>query len=135
MANHLFPTGRQKFLEGSIAWLSDTIKATLVSATYVQSDAHDFFDDVSGVIATSSALAGKTSTSGVAGANAWTYAAVAGGSTGTGIVVWKDTGTPATSPLIAWYDTKGDTTPISVVTNGGDIIVTPSTGADKMFRL
>lgn len=133
MANKLYPLGRQRFLEGSIAWLSDTIKVTAVTSAYTQSDAHDFYDDLAGVVVTSSALAGKTSTTGTADANDVTYTAVAAGSTITGLVVWKDTGVAATSPLIAWYDTKADTTAISVATNGGDITVAWS--ASGLFTL
>lgn len=125
MANHLYPIGRQKWLEGAIAWLSDTIKVVAVDSSYTQSDAHDFLDDVPGGarVVTSGALTGKTSTNGTADAADVTYSAVAIGSTITGLVVFKSTGSDATSPLLVWYDTKSDTTPISVATNGADITI------------
>lgn len=137
MANGLYPKGRQKFLEGAIAWLTDTIKVTAVDSGYTYNAAHDFFDDVGAGarVVTSSALGTKTSTDGVADAADVLYAAVPAGDTITGLVVWKDTGVEATSPLIAFYDTKADTTAINVPTNGGDITVAWSNGADKMFKL
>lgn len=130
MANHLFPKGRQKFLEGGVAWLSDTIKVTAVTSAYVQSDAHEFISSVGAGsrVVTSGALTSKTSTNGSADAADVVYAAVPGGSTIVGLVVWKDTGVEATSPVLAWYDTKADTTPISVPTNGGDITVAWAAG-------
>ena len=37
----------------------------------------------------------------------------------------KDTGTPGTSPLIAYYDTA---TGLPVTPNGGDIVIVPAAG-------
>lgn len=123
MANALAASARQAWLEGSISWLSDTIKVVLVSSSYTYSAAHDFLDDVAiGYrVATSSALTSKTSTNGAADAADVTFTAVAGGSTVTGLWVYKDTGVAGTSRLLFWYDTKSDTTPINITTNGGDI--------------
>ena len=48
------------------------------------------------------------------------------------IVLYKDTGTDATSPLIAFIDTA---TGLPITPNGGDIIVTWDNGANKIFKL
>jgi hypothetical protein len=48
------------------------------------------------------------------------------------VVIWKDTGNPATSPLIALIDTA---TGIPVATTGGDITVYFDNGANKIFKL
>lgn len=135
MANKLYPKGRQKFLEGSVAWLTDTIKVTAVTAGYAQSDAHEFISSVGAGsrVVTSGALTAKTSTNGAGDAADVVYTAVPGGSTIVGLVVWKDTGVEGTSPVLAWYDTKADTTAISVATNGGDITV--SWAAAGLFTL
>lgn len=125
MANKLYPKGRQAFLDGDIDFSADTIKAVLVTSAYTQNDAHDNLDDVTGGARVATAtLASKTSTDGTADAADVTYTAVAAGSTVVGIVLYKDTGTESTSKLIAWFDTKADTTAINVVTNGGDIVIT-----------
>jgi hypothetical protein len=52
------------------------------------------------------------------------FTAVAGGSTVTGLWIYKDTGTASTSPLIAWYDTNASAAAISIVTSGGNITIT-----------
>lgn len=131
----MYDKGRQKFLEGSIAWLSDTIKAVLVdTGTYTVDLAnHEFLSSItSGArIATSSALTSPTSTAGVADANDVTYSAVASGTAGA-IVVYKDTGTASTSPLIAYIDTA---TGLPVTANGGDIGITWDSGSNRIFKL
>jgi hypothetical protein len=135
MANALQPKGRQKFLEGSIAWLTDDIKAVIVAAGYVYSAAHEFLNELSNVVATSPNLTGKTSTNGIADANIAVFTAVAPGPPGTQLWVYKDTGTPATSPLIAYWDSDASSVLLSVTPDGGNIRAIWSDGALKMFRL
>jgi hypothetical protein len=138
LANHLYPLGKQRILEGSIAALTDTLKLAMVTSAYVESDAHQWFSDLAGVVGTPVALASKTTgvpTGGVLNAASVTFPSVASGSTVVGLVIYKDTGVAGTSPLIAWYDTKGDSTAISIVTNGGDITINWSTGASRVFQL
>lgn len=119
--NGMYPEGRKRFLQADIDWLVDDVKAVLLSSTYVYSAAHDFHADLSGIIATSGNLTGKTSALGVADAADVTFAAVAAGDTVVAVALFKDTGVSATSPLIVFYDEAADTTPISEATTGGDI--------------
>lgn len=135
MSNRLYPKGRQGFLEGSIAWLTDDIRAVLLSATYVYSDAHDFHADLSGIVATSGNLTGKTSTDGIADAADVTFSAVAAGPAATQVVVYKWTGSSATSRLIAYWDSDSSAVMLSVTPDGSDIQLRWSNGALKMFRL
>lgn len=135
MANALYDKGRQAYLEGSFNWLTDSIKACLVStASYtVNLSTHQYLSDISSgaIIATSAAFTGKTSTGGAADANDVTFSAVSGAAVGA-IVLYKDTGTSSTSPLIAYIDTA---TGLPITPNGGDIIVTWDNGANKIFKL
>jgi len=134
MANQLYPKGRQKFLEGGIAWLTDTIKAMLVdTADYTFSTAHEFLSDVPAAAReeTSAALASKTSTDGVADAADVTFTAAAGDPC-EAVVIYKDTGVATTSPLIAYIDTA---TGLPVTLNGGDVNVAWDNGANKIFKL
>ena len=48
------------------------------------------------------------------------------------LVLWVDTGTPATSFLIAYFDTV---TGLPVTPNGGDIQIVWDSGANKIFKL
>lgn len=135
MSNALYDKGRQAFLEGSIAYLTDNIKAVLVdSGAYtVNLGTHQFLSDIaSGArIATSGNLASKASTAGVASAANVTWAAVSGVQSEY-VILYKDTGTATTSPLISFMDTA---TGLPVTPNGGDITVTWDTGANKIFKL
>jgi hypothetical protein len=136
MANALYDKGRQAFLEGSIAYLTDTIKVALVTNGYTPNlSTHQFYSDLtpgSNVVGTPQTLGSKTSTNGVANAANVTYTAVTAGSTVTYLAIYKDTGSNSTSPLIALIDTA---TGLPVSTNGGDITVSWDTGANKILKL
>lgn len=137
MANALYDLGRQGFLDGSIDWDTDTIKAVLVQTGgghYVKDLAADQF--LSAIasgdrIATSGAFSGRTVAAGVADADDLTFSLVSGAAVGA-IVLYKDTGSAATSRLIAYIDTA---TGLPVTPNGGDIIVQWDNGANKIFKL
>ena len=135
MANALFDKARQRFLEGQFNWNTDTIKAVLVdTGTYtVNLSAHEFLSDIGtgARIATSGAFTGKATVGGAADANDVTFTSVTGASI-EAIVLYKDTGTDATSPLIAFIDTA---TGLPITPNGGDIIVTWDNGANRIFKL
>jgi hypothetical protein len=137
MANTLYDKGRQRFLEGQFNWLTDTVKCILVDtgAYTANFSTHEFLSDIptSARIGTTSgvALASKTSTGGAADAADITFSAVTGASI-EALVLFKDTGTESTSPLIAYIDTA---TGLPITPNGGDIIVTWDNGANKIFKL
>lgn len=134
MANALYDKGRQKFLEGSIAWLTDTIKVTAVDAAdYTPNLAsHEFISDVpSGGRISTGTLAGKSSTNGVADANDLTLTAVTGDQFEY-LVIWKDTGVEGTSPLIGLIDTA---TGLAYTPVGADILIAWDNGSNRIFKL
>lgn len=100
---------------GGIDWDTDTIRCMLVTATYAASqDNDDYVNDVTnevagtGYTAGGAALANLTVTQdntndlAMLDANDVTWAAST--ITARAAVLYKDTGTPATSPLIAYID-------------------------------
>ena len=124
MANTLYDYCRQRFLEAQINWMTDTIKVFLgsTSAYTPQTAVHQYLADIpiSARIAGPVTLTAKATTGGAADAADCTFTSVSG-STINAIVIVKDTGTEATSPLIAYIDTA---TGLPITPNGGDIIVT-----------
>ncbi len=124
MANTLYDYCRQRFLESQINWMTDTIKVILVSTSAYtpQTAVHQYLADipVSARIAGPVTLTAKATTGGAADAADCTFTSVSG-ATINAIVIYKDTGTEATSPLIAYIDTA---TGLPISPNGGDIIVT-----------
>ncbi|MDH7506203.1 MAG: hypothetical protein QHH15_00245 [Candidatus Thermoplasmatota archaeon] len=136
MGNALYDKGRKKFLDGDIDWLNDDIKVCLIDVADYTVDlaADEFLDDISGdaIVATSGNLGTKSSTAGVADAEDVTLSAVSG-DVCEAIVVYKDTGNAATSPLICYIDTP--TSGLPVTPNGGDIIIQWDSGDNKIFKL
>lgn len=115
--------------------LTANIKAILVSNTYTPNfSTDDFLNDIPGgaILSTSPNLSTKTLTLGVFDADDVTFTAVTGGSTGTYVVLYKDTGTAATSSLICAFDTGVN---FPILTNGGDIVVQWPSSAGKIFTL
>ncbi|ANO03595.1 hypothetical protein [Mycobacteroides immunogenum] len=137
MANALYDKGREAFATGAINWNGDTIKVVLVDTTagaYTPNLAtHQFLSDIAAGarVATSGALTGKTATAGICNAASVTFSAVSGASV-EAMVIYKDTGTVGTSPLIAYIDTA---TGLPVSPNGGDINIAWDTGTNKIFKL
>jgi hypothetical protein len=138
MANFLYDKGREGFLDGSIDWDTNDIKAVLVacgSSHYVASQSTDdlLADIVVGDrIATSANLGSKTVTGGVADAADVTFSSVSGAEDVDAVVIYKDSGDPATSRLIAYLDTG---TGLPTTPNGSDITVQWDNGANKIFKL
>lgn len=122
MASVIYPIAKKAFLDGDIDLLNDTIRAVLIdTGTYTYSAAHDFYNDLSGVVGSESgAFSGKTTTGGVFDAGDITFTAVSG-ATVEAIVIFQDTGNAATDALIAYIDSA---TGLPVTPNGGDINVT-----------
>lgn len=135
MANSLFDAGRAGFLQGDIDWDANAIKLILVDnnadAPNVTTDSV-LSDILAGArIATSTNFINKTTTAGVADADDITLPTVSG-ATAESIVIFKDTGTEASSLLIAYIDVA---TGLPVTPNGGDIIIQWDSGANKIFKL
>lgn len=143
MANALFDSGRAKFLEGSIAFGTDTIRVVFIDHaddTPVPAT-DDFLDDLAtaarvpagtgGTQSNHPALASKTTTAGVADAADTTFTAITGDVVES-IVIYKGTGTDSTSPLIAYIDTA---TGLPFTPNGGDAIIAWAASSPNIFKL
>lgn len=135
MANTLYDFARQRFLEAQLNWMTDTIKVILVDtgAYTPQTAVHQYLADIpiSARIAGPVTLTSKTTTGGAADGADVTFTSVTGASI-EAIIIYSDSGTEATSPLIAYIDTA---TGLPITPNGGDIIVTWDNGTNKIFKL
>lgn len=121
MANALYPITKKAFLDGGINMLTDDIKVVALSSTYTYSAAHDFRDDLTGVIATSANLGSKTTTGGTFDAADLAPAFTGVDTDIASIVVFKDTGVAGTSPIIAYIDTG---TGFPLTQDGGNVNIT-----------
>lgn len=132
MANRFYPKGAEKFWRGQINWESDNIAVAIVSVSYTYSDAHEFLSDAGTLVGTKQALANKTFAGGVFDADDADFGLLAPGSTAKALVLFKDTGNASTSPLLCYLD---DVVGFPFTTNGGQVTVPWSNGADKIISL
>jgi hypothetical protein len=134
MANGLFESAREGFLNGDISWSSGVIKAQLVdTANYtVDMSGHTILDDVPAParIGAAVTLTGKDSTAGIADAENPTFTSVTGPTT-EALVIYLDTGS-GTSPLIAYID---DADGLPAAPNGTNIEIIWDNGPYKIFQL
>lgn len=136
MSNALYGKGRDKFATGSIHWVTDTIKVALIDTdSYaVAIDTHEFLSEVAGAaIIVTGALSGKSSALGVCDAEDTVLLSVpAAPPTGKALIIYKDTGNAATSPLIAYIDTGVG---LPITPNGGNETIIWSNSATRIFKL
>lgn len=135
MANAMYAKGKQHILAGDVDLENDTIEAVFLDgADYTPNLAtDDALDDIAGgaFVGTGTALASKTVTDGVFDAADTTLTGVTGDQAEY-ILVYKDSGSAATSWLLALYDTA---TGLPFTPNGGDATIAWSSGASKIFRI
>ncbi len=134
MANVLYDPARESYLTGGLNWASDTVKVCLVKSTYTFSAAHQFMSSIStNDNGRSAALASKTTTAGVADAADTTLTATAATACNA-LVIFKDTGSDATSNLIAYIDTPASGLPFTPAASQ-NLTITFDNGANKIFKL
>lgn len=128
MSNTAYPKGAEKILSGAIHFVSNTIKVALVSDAYTYSAAHEFLSSVTRV-GTDQALTGRSVTGGVLDASPLDFGVLAPGSNVKALVIYKDTGNPATSPLLFYLDAVQG---LPMATNGGELSVPWDAGPNKI---
>jgi hypothetical protein len=135
MANALYDSGREGFLDGSIDWDTNDIRCILIDEADDTIDlaTDNMLDDraVASRVATSGAFASKTVTAGVADAADVTLTSVTG-DISESIDIYQHTGTESTSRLICNIDTA---TGLPVTPNGGNIVLQWDSGSNRIFKL
>ena len=125
MANALYPKWKEQLLQftANNNLSSGTVKVALVdTGVYTYNSADQFYSTLSSaVVGTPQTIGSKTFTNGVFDGADATFTAVTGNSV-EALVLYVDTGTASTSPLVAYIDTS--VTGLPVTPNGGDISIT-----------
>lgn len=139
MATHaLYDKGRESHLKGEISWSGDNIKVLLVhigGGHYVVDLVNDQFLTAiaSGDRFSATAnLSSKTTAAGVADAADTLFATPTSGTTCGALVWYQDTGSAATSRLIAYVD---DYAGLPILTSGADINLAFPNDANKVYKL
>lgn len=133
MANAIYPKYKQALLDASanVDLNDETVKVALIdTGVYTYNAAHEFYSSVSGVVGTPQTINNTTVIDGLFDGDNVTYTAVTGNSA-EALLIYIDTGSAATSRLVAWIDTS--VTGLPVTPNGGDISITWN--ASGIFQL
>jgi hypothetical protein len=125
VANALYPKWKEQLLQftANNNLSAGTVKVALVdTGVYTYNSANQFYSSVSSaVVGTPQTIGSKTFTNGVFDGADVTFTTVTGASI-EALVLYVDTGSAATSPLVAYIDTS--VTGLPVTPNGGDISIT-----------
>lgn len=125
MANALYPLWKEQLLQftANNNLSAGTVKVALIdTGTYTYSAAHQFYSSASAAaVGTPQTIGSKTFTNGVFDGADVTFTAVTGNSV-EALIIYIDTGTAGTSPLVAYIDTS--VTGLPVTPNGGNIQIT-----------
>lgn len=129
MANAIYPIYKQALLAASTNVSMDQDDTTngpfvalVDTGTYTYSAAHDFYNDLSGIVGTDQRITSPTVTTGTFDGGDVTYTAVTGNSVEALIIYRKNSGANTTWRLVAYIDTS--VTGLPVTPNGGDITIT-----------
>lgn len=125
MANAIYPKYKEAILGGgtNTDLLTGTVKVALVdTGVYTYNSADQYLTSLTGVVGTAQTIgATKSVTNGVFDGGDVTFTSVTG-STVEALVIYIDTGSSATSRLVAYIDTS--VTGLPVTPNGGNITIT-----------
>jgi activator of HSP90 ATPase len=129
MANAIYPKFKEALLNGSSNeslnqnTANDGPYVALVdTGTYTYNTAHDFYNDLSGIVGTDQRITAPTVTNGTFDGGDVTFTAVSGNSVEALVIYRKNAGANTTWLLVAFIDSS--VTGLPVTPNGGDISIT-----------
>ena len=128
MANAVVATYKNALLQGSAnsaltgSGTTGLYCALIDTGTYTYSSAHDFYNDLSGVVGTDQEITSPTTTGGLIDGGDVTYTSVSGASVEALELYRKNAGANSTWFLVAYIDTS--VTGLPVTPNGGNIAIT-----------
>jgi hypothetical protein len=129
MANALYPLYKQSLLAGDANADLDNDTATdgpfaalVDTGTYTYSAAHDFYNDLSGIVGTDQRITTPTVVTGLFDGADVTYTSVSGNSVEAIVIYRKNAGANTTWRLVLYLDAS--VTGLPVTPNGGNIAIT-----------
>jgi hypothetical protein len=135
----VYPNFRENVLQGAYNLSTATVKVALLTSSYVYSSGHTNYGQLTaglltgGGRSTDKTLSSKTFTGGVFdAADPSTWTGIGAGQTISQFIVYIDSGSDATSFLIAQVD-SGSGLPLS--TAGGSVNLVFDNGANKIFAI
>lgn len=111
MPRKQFPKACQKTWEAEFDWVADSWRLALMTSAWAYDVNAEFFDDLTGVVATA-LIPGRSNSLGLLGGSNVVFTGLTPGSVITQMVIYKDTGVAATSPL-GWHIPTGNGIPFT----------------------
>lgn len=103
MSVRIYPKAAQKLWEGEFHWVNNTFKVALLDNSQAYDEAHEFYDDLSGVVGTPEEIESRTNLLGVLDAANTVFNSLTGNPVYK-LVIFKDTGVASTSPVVFYID-------------------------------
>lgn len=105
--SQIYPLARQGFAQGTLNWATANIKAAILAAAYVPDFTQQYLSGIpaSFILAKTGNIAGKTGNNGFLDGNTTSFGVVLSSAAAGYLLLYQDTGTPATSPLVLFLDT------------------------------
>lgn len=133
MTNAVYPKFKELALGAGGNLAAGTVKAALVdTASYTYSAAHQFLSSLAGQVGAAVTLGAKVITDGVFDAADTSFTGLTAAASIEAIVIYVDTGSAATSPLVAYIDTAAG---LPVTAGATQVDVAWDNGANKIFKL
>lgn len=132
MGRPFYPSGGELVLAGRVNFLTAALKAVAVPSSYVYDPAHKFVSDLGATLYPAAVMTGRTISNGVFGAADYDMGQLVSGPEIGSVVIYVDTGNPATSPLISQYT---DATGLPLTPFGGGVKMEWSRGSAKVFSM
>lgn len=121
--NAVYPAFLEELWQAGIDVTAVDLRLEAVSGDYVYSAADMVVDDLTGRLATSPVLTGVSVSGRDLTVDSTTFSAVGPGDDVEAVVMFVDSGSDATSQLVAFIARRADTVPLVVVTDGGPITI------------
>jgi hypothetical protein len=105
--SQIYPLARQLFATAGLNWATSNIKVAVLAAAYVPDFTQDYLSGISSgyILGTSGNIAGKTGINGFLDGDTVSLGIILSTALAGYLLFYKDTGNPATSPLILFLDT------------------------------
>ena len=121
---NVYTGARTQFLAGAMSMTDDSFGMALVGPSFVFDDADGYLADIAGVIDTAPVIVTSVDY-GMAQCEPVVFPTVASAVTVAGLVLFRDSTDPITSPLVAHIDRRADSVPLNpLVGNNGDLTFT-----------
>lgn len=133
MANAVYRNGLVNFADGDINWTSHDIRVDARQTTAFTAT-HEFRSQLAATLRGTATLTGKSAAGGALFA-ADTVITPSAAGTVNRLVLYRWTGSDATSPLIAWYDTWFDGSPINFSLTAAGVTIHWPRWKNGIFKL